>query len=53
MTVEKMMTMLKPVSFFEMNPSNDVPGSNQGHDSSTLDEFVDDSNRQHGSGCKL
>ncbi|KAF2798209.1 hypothetical protein K505DRAFT_357738 [Melanomma pulvis-pyrius CBS 109.77] len=38
MPVEKMMVSLKPTSFFDMNPSNDVPRSNQNLNQSTLVE---------------
>ncbi|KAE8370320.1 copper amine oxidase [Aspergillus caelatus] len=36
MPVEKMSVSLKPTSFFELNPSNDVPRSNQNMNRSTL-----------------
>ncbi|PYI33369.1 amine oxidase catalytic domain-containing protein [Aspergillus indologenus CBS 114.80] len=38
MPVEKMVVSLKPTSFFELNPSNDVPRSNQSLSRSTLVE---------------
>lgn len=43
MPVEKMTMTLKPTSFFEMNPSNDVPRSNQAQNRSTLDTSGEDS----------
>ncbi|KAI9146857.1 Copper amine oxidase [Paramyrothecium foliicola] len=36
MPVEKFMVSLKPTSFFDINPSNDVPRSNQNVNKSTL-----------------
>ncbi|CAI7606449.1 unnamed protein product [Penicillium pancosmium] len=36
MPTEKMMVSLKPVNFFDINPSNDVPRSNQNENKSTL-----------------
>ncbi|KAF2120331.1 copper amine oxidase [Lophiotrema nucula] len=42
MNAEKFMVSLKPTSFFESNPSNDVPRSNQNANRSTLDERVDE-----------
>ncbi|KAH8157247.1 hypothetical protein CIB48_g11006 [Xylaria polymorpha] len=36
MPVEKLIMSLKPANFFEFNPSNDVPRSNQGENRSTL-----------------
>lgn len=39
MPVEVMNVSLKPTSFFELNPSNDVPRSNQDHNRSTLVEY--------------
>ena len=38
MPAEKMMVSLKPTSFFEYNPSNDVPRSDQRLNKSTLYE---------------
>lgn len=39
---EKMSMVLKPVSFFELNPSNDVPRSNQRDNQSTLHQKTED-----------
>lgn len=39
---EKMSMVLKPVSFFELNPSNDVPRSNQQNNQSTLHQRAGD-----------
>jgi primary-amine oxidase len=36
MPAEKMTVSLKPVNFFDLNPSNDVPRSNQKDNKSTL-----------------
>ena len=36
MPYEKFMVSLKPTSFFDLNPSNDVPRSSQEHNKSTL-----------------
>ena len=41
MPAEKMMVSLKPTNFFEHNPSNDVPRSDQRLNKSTLHENVD------------
>jgi hypothetical protein len=36
MPIEKLVVSLKPTSFFELNPSNDVPRSNQSANKSIL-----------------
>jgi primary-amine oxidase len=36
MPIEKFVVSLKPTSFFELNPSNDVPRSNQSANKSVL-----------------
>ena len=41
MPTEVMNVSLKPTSFFELNPSNDFPRSNQSQNQSTLVEHQD------------
>lgn len=38
MPIEKLMFTLKPTSFFDLNPSNDVPRSAQSFNKSTMHE---------------